>query len=144
MKRTTTASPDQKETKMKKENAKAEDEKQLVWKLAEKPSGHVVAELVAQGVITKEEARSILFREEVKQSDEVVALKELVNTLSEMVQELMNRPRDVQFVPYTKVIEVPRRHQPYWINAVGNTSGITMSSTSGTSGNTTYTLSASN
>lgn len=130
---------------MKKENAKAEEEKQLVWKLAEKPSGHVVAELAAQGVIDKEEARSILFREEVKQSDEVVALKQMVSTLSEMVQELMNRPRGVQFVPYTKVVEVPRRYQPYWVNAVGSTGGtLTMSSTSGASGNTTYTLSANN
>jgi polyhydroxyalkanoate synthesis regulator phasin len=125
---------------MKKENAKAEDEKKLVWKLQEKPSGHVVAELVAQGVIDKEEARSILFREEVKRSDEVEALEEMVKTLSEMVKELMSRQNTVTLVPYTKVVTVPRRYEPYWINAAGST-GVTMSSTSGNNVETTYTLS---
>ena len=125
-----------------KKTEETQEEKQLVWKLQEKPSGHVVAELVAQGVIDKEEARQILFREEVKQSDEVVALKEMVNTLSEMVKDLMSRKSNVTLVPYEKVVTIPRRFEPYWINAVGGTGGITMSSTSGTGGSTTYTLSA--
>jgi hypothetical protein len=97
-----------------KKNAEQAEEKKLVWKLAEKPSGHVVAELVAQGVIDKGEARSILFREEVEQSDEVEALKKMVKTLQEMVKNLLARPSGVQLVPYTQIIEVPRRMQPYW------------------------------
>lgn len=128
---------------MKKENAKAEDEKKLVWKLQEKPSGHVVAELVANGVIDKEEARSILFREEVKQSDEVVALKEMVNTLQEMVKDLLQR----QPTQITKVIEVPTRYVPYWNKVMlggGSYGGvISASSTSGSSGSATYTLTSS-
>lgn len=126
------------ETKMKKEIAKAEEETKLIWKLQEKPSGHVVAELVAQGVIDKEEARSILFREEVKQSDEVEALKEMVVTLQDLVRDLIAQSQLA--IPFTKVVEVPRRAQPYWqrywLNGVGNTT-----TTTGYNGDTVYTLS---
>lgn len=135
-------SPGQKETKMKK-NAEQAEEKQLVWKLAEKPSGHVVAELVANGVIDKEEARSILFRE-TKQSDEVEALKEMVKTLQEMVKNLLARPNGVQIVPYTQVVEVPQRMQPYWdkVWMGSSTLGKYIDTTSTVfGGNATYTMS---
>ncbi len=125
---------------MKKENAKAEEEKKLVWKMKELPTAESVASLVETEVITPEEARSILFKEEVKKSDEVEALQEMVKTLSEMVKELMNRSQSMTLVPYTKVVTVPRRYEPYWINAAGST-GVMMSSTSGNNIETTYTLS---
>lgn len=124
-----------------KKNEETQEEKKLVWKFKDLPSAEAVSSLVKENVITPEEARSILFREEVKRSDEVEALQEMVKTLSEMVKDLMSRSQSVTLVPYTKVVTVPRRYEPYWINAVGSTGGITMSSTSGTSGNTTYTLS---
>lgn len=131
---------------MTKKAEKAEEKKQLVWKLSEKPSGHVVAELVAQGVITKDEARSILFREEVKESDEIIALKEMVNALKEMVKDLLSRQNNVTLVPYTKVIEVPTRIKPYfdryWTNSSGTTLGGYVDTTTSTSNGTTiYTMS---
>lgn len=129
-----------KETKMKK-NEETQEEKKLVWKFKDLPSAGAIASLVEQKVITAEEARGILFKEEAKKSDEVEALQEMVKTLSEMVKDLMSRSQGVTLVPYTKVVTVPRRYEPYWINAVGNTGSLTMSSTSGTSGSTTYTLS---
>lgn len=124
---------------MKKNEATQVEEKQLVWRISEKPTAEAVASLVETKVITPEEARTILFREEVKQSDEVEALQEMVKTLSEMVKELLSRQSSVTLVPYTKVVTVPRRWEPYWINAAGTT-GVTMSSTSA-GGQTTYTLS---
>jgi len=38
--------------------------KDLVWRLQEKPSGDVIGRLVEREIITKEEAKTILFREE--------------------------------------------------------------------------------
>ena len=125
-----------------KKDEETQEEKKLVWKFKDLPSAEAVSSLVKEKVITPEEARSILFREEVKRSDEVEALQEMVKTLSEMVKDLMSRSQSVTLVPYTKVVTVPRRYETYWINAVGNAGGITMSSVPGTSGNTTYTLSA--
>lgn len=97
----------------KNEAAKAE-EKKLTWKFKELPTAGEVAQLVDTGVIKPEEARDILFKEEVKQSDEVEALKEMVNTLQQMVKDLLARPQPTTIVPFTKVIEVPRRLNPYW------------------------------
>lgn len=38
--------------------------KKLVWRLSEKPSGDVINRLVQTEIITKEEAKDILFTEE--------------------------------------------------------------------------------
>jgi hypothetical protein len=122
-----------------KKNEETQEEKKLVWKFKDLPTASEVANLVETKVITPEEARTILFKEEFKKSDEVEALQEMVKTLSEMVKDLMSRQSNVTLVPYTKVVTVPRRWEPYWINAAGST-GVTMSSTSA-GGQTTYTLS---
>ena len=81
--------PGQSETKkMKKETLPPkgtghapETEKKLTWKFKELPTASEVAQLVETGVIKPKEARDILFKEEVKQSDEVEALKDSVKHL---------------------------------------------------------------
>lgn len=120
------------------------EEKKLVWKLKELPTAEAIADLVDTKVITPEEARDILFKEETKQSDEVEALKEMVKTLQEMVHDLSNRQNNITLVPYTKIVEVPSRTTPYWErywkqNAVWCDTGTTLTSTTGNT--TTYTLS---
>ena len=140
--------PGQSETKkMKKETLPPrgtghapETEKKLTWKFKELPTASEVAQLVETGVIKPEEARDILFKEEVKQSDEVEALKEMVNTLQEMVKDLLARPNVTQIVPFTRVVEVPRRLNPYWEKYwVGD--NVRMSGTTGDQYKTNYTLS---
>lgn len=132
---------------MKKENAKAEEEKKLVWKMKELPTADSIGKLVDTKVITPEEARSILFKEEIKQSDEVEALKEMVNALKEMVKDLLSRQNNVQLVPYTKVIEVPARIRPYfdrhWTNGSsgGTLNGYVNTTSTTGGGTTTYTMS---
>lgn len=132
-------SPDQWRRRMKKneEPAKA-DEMKLIWRISEKPTAEAVASLVETKVITAEEARSILFREEVKQSDEVEALKEMINTLQGMVQDLLSRQRGIVTVPYKRVIEVSERSNPYW-EKYWVTGDLMLSTNSGSG--TTYTLS---
>jgi len=139
------------EIRMKKNEEKATilEKNKLIWKLAERPSGHVIAELVANGVIDVDEARDILFREEAKQSDEVEALKEMVKTLQGMVASLLARRDDRHYVPYTRIIEVPAPSRPYWTqywDSARMTSGATSSSlgtvtTAGTDGSAVYKLS---
>lgn len=119
------------------EPAKA-DEMKLIWRISEKPTAEAVASLVETKVITAEEARSILFREEVKQSDEVEALKEMINTLQGMVQDLLSRQRGIVTVPYKRVIEVSERSNPYW-EKYWVTGDLMLSTNSGSG--TTYTLS---
>lgn len=121
----------------KNETTQVEEEKKLIWKMKDLPTAEAVASLVETKVITPEEARTILFKEEVEQSDEVEALKEMVNTLQEMVKELISRANKVQYIPYTKVVEVPSRTNPYWQKYW--TTGTTL--TTSNSGNTVYTLS---
>lgn len=137
-----------KETNMTKKAEQAE-EKKLVWKFKDLPNASEVAQLVETEVITPEEARTILFKEEIKQSDEVEALKEMVNTLQEMVKDLLSRPKDIQYIPYTKVVEVAPRYKPYWdrVWMSTRTDGefITARSDAGaTNGSTAYTLSVGN
>lgn len=141
-------SPDQWRRRMKKnEEPTKVDEMKLIWRISEKPTAEAVASLVETKVITPEEARSILFREEVKQSDEVEALKEMIKTLQGMVENLLSRQSGMVTVPYKKVIEVSERSNPYWrkywttgdLMLTANSDGRTLSSSSG--GTTTYTLS---
>lgn len=116
------------------------EEKKLVWKLKELPTAEAIADLVDTKVITPEEARDILFKEEAKQSDEVEALKEMVKTLQEMVHDLLSRQNNITLVPYTKVVEVPIKTTPYW-DRYWTCTGTTTSSSGNTDGFTTYTLS---
>ena len=128
----------------KEETTQVEEEKKLIWKLKDLPNADSIASLVDTKVITPQEARDILFRKDTKQSDEVEALKEMVKSLQELVKDLLLRQDRVQFVPYTKIVEVPARTKPYWDKywTNGVTYGNTMSTASSTcNGNSIYTLS---
>lgn len=99
---------------MKKNDTAEAAEKKLIWKMKDLPTAGAVASLVETKVITPEEARGILFKEEAKQSDEVEALKEMVDTLQDMVKTLLARRDNVVNLPYTRVVEVPQGLDPYW------------------------------
>lgn len=124
----------------KNETTKVEEEKKLIWKMKDLPTAEAVASLVETKVITPEEARTILFKEEVKQSDEVEALKEMVATLQEMVKEFLSRPSGVVNLPYTRVVEIPARQNPYWNKYWSTTTGSSTLTTTN-NGNSVYTLS---
>lgn len=64
--------------------------KTLKWRLKELPDASSVAELVEQGVVTKEEARNILFDEfeELKASEREKELQRQVEFLEDLVKEL--------------------------------------------------------
>jgi hypothetical protein len=64
----------------------------LKWRLQELPTGGEIADLVERDVITKEEAREILFSPK-KDNDEedVKSLKSEINFLRELVEKMANK-----------------------------------------------------
>lgn len=129
----------------------------LKWRLSALPETHEVAHLVKEGILTKEEAREILFSLETDEDRDKKSLQEEIKFLRELVQKLSNNQTSkivetIRYVekPYTKF----EWYQPYYVYAysTGN-SGLTSSTGYGTTnaiytstgGTTTgtYTLNAS-
>lgn len=116
----------------------------LIWRLGSRPTVDEVRELLKEKVITKDEAREILFSLETEEDKDVEALeaeikflRQLVEKLSTSRTEIVERIRDV-YIPYKKY----DWYKPYdvWCstaNAIGGsyTTGTTsnqlMMSTSG-------------
>lgn len=119
----------------------SKQETKLIWKMKELPTADSIGKLVDTKVITPEEARAILFKEEVKQSDEVEALKEMVESLKEMVQTLIARNNSITLVPYTRVVEVPAKARPYWDKYWSDNTTWCSTTTESNGGYTTYSLS---
>ena len=69
------------------------------WKLKNLPTPSDIATLIDKGVITKEEAREILFNPEEIDERSVESLKEEIKFLRELVEKLSNQN-------YSKVIEI--------------------------------------
>ena len=89
--------------------------KKLVWRLKEQPTPQSLRELVSNGLLTKDEAREILFSsiDETDRSNE--SLKSEIKFLRELVQKLSESRS--QIIITIKEVEAPyiRRdwYQPY-------------------------------
>lgn len=106
-------------------NKKKEDTV-LSWRLKDLPDAIGVAELVAQGVIDKDEARSLLFNDR-KQSDkdeENKALKEQVKFYEKIIESLSQRN-------YTNITFTPSYPIRHWIPTVVSPAITYVGSTSG-------------
>jgi hypothetical protein len=74
----------------------------LNWRLSELPNASEVADLVEQEVITKEEARSILFKteDERNKDEEVKALREQIKFMEKVVDALTrNKHTTITYTP---------------------------------------------
>lgn len=97
--------------------------KELKWRLRELPSGGEVAQLVEQEVITKEEAKDLLFNES-KSNDDVEQLKKQIDFLEGLVKELSkNRTQTVYVDRY--IDRWVQRLPNVWCNAVNTATGST-------------------
>lgn len=97
--------------------------KELKWRLRELPSGGEVAQLVEQEVITKEEAKDLLFNES-KSNDDVEQLKKQIDFLEGLVKELSkNRTQTVYVDRY--IDRWVQRLPIVWCNAVNTATGST-------------------
>lgn len=86
----------------------------LHWQLSEKPSGHVVAELVANKVISTEEAREILFGSAQNDKELIKAQAEQIEFLRNLVTEL-SKQRQSSAITYTYPREIRYYNTPYWM-----------------------------
>jgi hypothetical protein len=87
--------------------------KNLTWKLKEMPTGGELADLVETGVISKEEAREIMFGSAENDKEKVKALEEQLEFLRDLVKELSkNRTTTIYDWTYAKPIKY--YNSPYW------------------------------
>ena len=90
----------------------------LKWRLVKLPTSEEVTKLVNDKIITKEEAREILFSEEIENEKSVDDLKQEIKFLKELVEKLSNNNRS-QIVETIRYIEKPYYnwgwYQPYQI-----------------------------
>ena len=84
--------------------------KKLSWRLSKLPTVEELQQLVKDKIITKEEARDVLFND--KEEQDVKALQERVKFLQQLVERLADKP--TQIVEVVRDIGVPYyRHDWY-------------------------------
>ena len=84
--------------------------KKLIWRLKEQPSTKSLQELISSGILTKDEAREILFSHEDERSDD--SLKSEIKFLRELVEKLSKRDKVVEVI---REIEKPYRVYPWYV-----------------------------
>lgn len=85
--------------------------KKLVWRLEKRPTPDELTTLVEAGILKKEEAHEILFREEEQNERDVKSLESEIQFLRELVEKLSSRSRIVETI---KEIHVPYRQYPWY------------------------------
>lgn len=118
------------------------NEKTLNWRLSELPTAGEVAELVDSGVITKEEAREILFSEASSSDEKVKALEEQLEFLQGLVKTLSENRGINTFVPYRQTIHTPNIYWASTNKALADSGFVTTTGTS--SGSRGITMCVSN
>lgn len=104
--------------------------KKLVWRLGKLPSPDEVRELVKDKIITQEEAREVLFKEESENDRDTKSLEEEIKFLRTLVEKLSTSSSRI--VEVIKEVHRPWQtypwYQPYntWtcVTSGSNTSGL--------------------
>ena len=113
----------------------------MVWRLKESPSTESLRELVKDEILTKEEARQILFSIESDEDGDVKSLKSEINFLRELVEKLSSK---VNYYPIWNGINVyPYQKYPWYSVYQTAFSGNTGNTFSNNSINTVHTLAGS-
>jgi len=96
----------------------------LVWRLGERPTSEELRNLISDEIISKEEARKILFNEETQEDRDKKSLEEEIKFLRKLVEKLSNS-RQTPPKPKEETLEDKiERVNPYYtrnksINYVG-------------------------
>lgn len=80
----------------------------IKWRLSELPTGAEVAQLVKEGVLSKEEAREILFNQEDEEIREKKSLESEIKFLRDLVERLAKNEK-------SRLVEVIKEVQPIYI-----------------------------
>lgn len=96
--------------------------KKKIWKLSSKPTAEDLKTLVEASILTKEEAKDIVLREEEEfttdHKDQIKEIKEELKFLRDMVLQLSKRSPEVVYKEIYKYIDKwPNPYpRPYWQN----------------------------
>ena len=82
--------------------------KKIVWRLKEQPTSEMLRELVKDGILTKEEAREILFNLEEQTERDNESLKQEIKFLRELVEKLADSQKVVKIIR-----EIEKPYYPY-------------------------------
>ena len=89
--------------------------KRIIWRLKEQPTSEMLRGLAKDNILTKDEAREILFNLEEQTDKDIESLKSEIKFLRELVEKLANSQKVVEII---REIEKPwksyRWWQPYW------------------------------
>ena len=105
--------------------------KRIIWRLKEQPTSEMLQGLVSSGILTKDEAREILFNLEEQTDRDLESLKSEIKFLRELVEKLANTQKVVEII---REIENPYRRYPWyspyytWTNAYGSGTSSSMAS----------------
>lgn len=118
---------------------KKNEERNLTWKLGELPTAGELADLVDAEVITKEEAREIMFGSPESDKEVIKTLQEQITFLQDLVKEL-SKSRTTYIPTFTREVRVTPYFEKYWMNTnkVLGYAGYTLTTATGT-GSKTFT-----
>jgi len=85
--------------------------KKLVWRLKEQPTSEMLRELVKDKILTKDEAREILFNLQEESGRDNESLKSEIKFLRELVEKLANSQKVVEII---REIEKPYYSYSWW------------------------------
>lgn len=119
----------------------------MIWRLSNRPTSSEVQDLMSSGIITKDEAREILFSEQEENERDIKSLEAEIKFLREIVERLSARRSNI--VETIRYVEKPYYQQPWyrpyavWCGSGGNlnvaTAGMNTISTLNSTGSATYT-----
>lgn len=85
----------------------------IKWRLGKLPDPSEISLLLKEGVLTKDEAREILFSQETEEDRDKKSLQEEIKFLRQLVQSLSTTSRIVEHI---HSCEKPYRQYPWWNN----------------------------
>lgn len=121
----------------------------IKWRLGKLPDPSEVTLLLKEGVLTKDEAREILFSQVTEEDRDKESLQQEIKFLRELVNKLSSRSEIVQYIRY---IEKPYTNSPWWSGYqtycsapdLSSQSGLTYTSGIGSQSNALYAVNGSN
>ena len=119
--------------------------KKIKWRLAERPTPSEISLLVEKELLTKDEAREILFSQEDEVETDKKALESEIKFLRELAQRLSNKNRST-IIETVREVQVPWRRYPWFQQydfycTAGTSGNLALYSNSATTAGSSYTVS---
>ena len=108
----------------------------LKWRLTKLPTVEELTLLVEKNIVTKEEAKKVLFNNETER--DIESYKQEIKFLKEVIDKLGDREKIVTVVEkYIQPYLTQPFYQPYYFYVTSGTTNLTMNGTCGGAGGTT-------